>query len=160
MKDFNGTLVIVDPGMFVKDEDRGRKINMEKLHISPKLGFRTMFLTETGIDNCFLTYHKVDRDEYREFFKNGLESFVKNVVSDAWSGHIKPILGTISVDSGVVGVFLLEDIEKYNPGCLEKYKADQDYVRLENFRGKIGYIRDKYGMVHFYGAGSTNFYTL
>ena len=66
----------------------------------------------------------------------------------------------MSSDSGTVGVFLLDDIKQYNPEALKDLKEGVDYVVIKKYRGKIGYLRDKYGMIHFYGTGSTNFYTL
>ena len=158
MKEFSGTVVIVDPEKFAKEEDLGKKIDLNLTRISPKLGFRSLFCSETGVGCCYLTYHKAETA--REFYQNGSENYVREKISDAWSGYIKPRSGRISIDSGVVGVFLLEDIEKYNPGALKGLKPGSDYVILENYKGKIGYIRDKYGMIHFYGTGTTNFYTL
>lgn len=158
MKEFNGTVVIVDPEKFAKEEDLGKKIDTEITRISPKLGFHGLFFSETGVGNCFLAYHKVDNA--KEYYQNGSENYVRNAISRAWSGDIKPQNGQISSDSGTVGVFLLSDIETYNPGALKNLKEGSDYVLIKKYRGKIGYIRDKYGMIHFFGTGSTNFYTL
>ena len=58
MKEFNGTVVIVDPEKFAKSEDLGKKIDTNLTRISPKLGFHGLFFSETGIGNCFLTYHR------------------------------------------------------------------------------------------------------
>lgn len=158
MKDFSGTVVIIDPLNFAKESDLGKKIDLNLTRISPTLGFKTLFITNTGVDRCFITSHKVDN--IKEFFQNGIESYVLNNVSEAWSGNIKPEFGRVSIDSGSIGVFLKEDIERYNPGCLDNLKSGEDYIYLENFKGKIGYTRDKYGMIHFYGTGSNNFYTI
>lgn len=158
MKEFNGTVVIVDPEKFVKEEDLGKKIDLNLVRISPKIGFSNLFFTETGVDRCYLTFHKVDN--IKEYFANGSENYVKEMINNAFSGNIKPKSGQISIDSGVVGVFLLEEIEKYNPGSLKGLKKGVDYIVLDKYKGKIGYIRDKYGMIHFFGTGTTNFYTL
>lgn len=158
MKEFNGTVVIVDPEKFAKKDDLGKKIDLDLVRISPKLGFRSLFFSETGIGCCFLTYHKVE--DVKDYYKNGIDNYVNNRISDAWSGYINPRSSRVSIDSGIVGVFLLEDINKYNPDALKNYKPGIDYTLLENFKGKIGYLRDKYGMIHFYGTGTNNFYTL
>ena len=158
MKEFNGTVVIVDPEKFAKEEDLGKKIDLNLIRISPKIGFGNLFFTETGVGCCYLTFHKVDN--IKEYFANGSENYVRETINEAFSGIIKPKAGQISIDSGVVGVFLLEDIEKYNPGALKCLKKGVDYVVLEKYKGKIGYLRDKYGMIHFFGTGTTNFYTL
>lgn len=158
MKEFNGTVVIVDPEKFAKSEDLGKRIDVNLGKISPKLGFRNLLLTETGIGCCYLTNHKVD--DVREYFRTGVETYVKDKISRAWSGYINPRSGRVSIDSGTVGAFLLEDIENYNPGALKKLRLGGEYVIFDNFKGKIGYLRDKYGMIHFYGTGTANFYTL
>lgn len=158
MKEFNGTVVIVDPEKFAKREDLGKKIDTKLTRLSPKLGFHGLFFSETGVGNCFLTYHKVDNT--KEYYQNGSENYVKDAISKAWSGYIKPENGQISSDSGTVGVFLLEDIKNYNPEALNDLKKGSDYVVIPNYKGKIGYLRDKYGMIHFFGTGTTNFYTL
>ena len=159
MKEFNGTVVIVDPEKFVKEEDLGRKMDFGQIRVSPKLNFKSFFFTNTGVGSCFLTYHKVE--EIKEYYRGGFENYVNKSVQEALLGEPKQKIARVSIDSGVVGVFLLEDIEKYNPGSLKNLKPGPDYVILENFKGKIGYLRDKYGMVHFYGSSSTNnFYTL
>ena len=155
MKDFNGTVVIVDPEKFAKEDDE--RINIGTKKISPKLGFRSYFFQETGVGRCFLSAHRVEKKEYDH---TGAENYASNMLSRAWSGNIKPKFAQISIDSGTVGVFYLEDIEKYAPNVLRKYKPGSDFLILENFKGKIGTFRDKYGMIHFYSSGTTNFYTL
>lgn len=158
MKEFNGTIVIVDPEKFAKETDLGNKIDINLTRISPNLGFRNMFFTETGIGNCFLTFYRVD--EPKEYYQKGHEVYLQETIIKAFAGNIKPQAGQISVDSGSVGVFYLEDIEKYNPGALKGLKPWVDYIVLRNFRGRVGYIRDQYGVIHFYGDGTCNFYTL
>ena len=158
MKDFNGTVVIVDPEKIAKEEDLGKKIDLGLVRISPKLGFKSLFFSEVGLDRYFITFHKVDNA--KEYFQSGSENYVKDSISKAWSGYIKPKFGQTSIDSGVVGVFLLDDLEKYNPGVLDGLRRGIDYVSFENFKGKIGYLRDKYGVIHFFGTGTSNFYTL
>lgn len=158
MKEFNGTVVIVDPEKFMKKEDWGKNIDTRNARISPNLGFHSLFSADTGVGNCFFTYHRVDNA--KEYYQNGSENYVRDAISNAWSGYVKPKDGQVSIDSGLVGVFLLEDIEKYNPGALKELKAGTDYVVIKDYKGKIGFIRDKYKMTHFFGTGTTNFYTL
>ena len=158
MKEFNGTIVIVDPEKFAKEEDLGKKLDMTLIRISPTLGFSKLFFTGTGIGRCFITMHKVEN--IKEYFQNGTENYVKNELSNAWSNNIKPSVGRVSIDSGVIGVFLKDEIEAYNPGSLDYLTPGKDYIVIENYKGKISYFRDKYNMIHFFGTGSSNFYTL
>lgn len=158
MREFNGTIVLIDPEKFAKPEDLGKKIDTGIARISPKLGFTSLFFSETGIGNCFINYFKVF--DAKEYYRDGAENYVKNAVTKALREEIKPQDGQISIDSGTIGIFLLDEIENYNPGALENYKAGVDYVMINNYKGKIGYFRDKYNMIHYFGTGSTNFYTI
>lgn len=160
MKEFNGTVVIIDPEKFAKEEDLGKKIDTTLTRISPKLGFHTLFFTELGYQRYYMIQYKVD--DIKEYYQNGTESWVKNAINEAFSGKSPKTfpIGRTSIDSGSVGVFLLSDIERYNKDALTKLKEGKDYILLKNYKGKIGYTRDKYGIVHFYGTGNNNFYTL
>lgn len=159
MKEFNGTIVIIDPEKFAKPEDLGRKIDTKLTRISPKLGFKGLFFTELGYPRYFMSVHRVVNA--KEYYSTGVESWVKKTIQDAFNGQIPPrSYAKVSVDSGSVGVFLLSDIQKYNPGALDSYKVGEDYLLIENYKGKIGHVRDKYGIIHFYGTGTQNFFTL
>ena len=51
--------------------------------------------------------------------------------------------------------------ESWNMSHAEQKKYVAEVLSLrEKYKGKIGYLRDKYGMIHFFGTGTTNFYTL
>lgn len=159
MKEFNGQVVIIDPVKFAKPEDLGTKIDTKLTRISPKLGFHGLFFTSLGRDCMFLYQYKVDN--VKEYYAQGVEKWVKGAIDKAFEGNYpRSKKGQVSVDSGSVGVFLLSDIENYNPGVMNELKAGVDYILLSDYRGKIGYTRDKYGIIHFYGTGNNNFYTL
>ena len=159
MKEFNGSVIIIDPAKIAKPEDLGTKIDTKLSRISPKLGFQVLFLTSLGRDSMFLKLHKVDN--IKEYYSGGTEKWVQGAIERAFNGQYpKSDRGQISVDSGSVGVFLLSDIEKYNPEALSSLKSGVDYVLIKDHKGRIGYTRDKYGIIHFYGTGNNNFYTL
>lgn len=160
MKEFNGSVVIIDPEKFAKPEDLGNKIDTKLTRISPKLGFKGMFFTGLGYPRMFIHQYRVDNA--KEYYSVGTENWVKETIKRAFNGQLPRTksVGQTSIDSGAIGVFLLSDIERYNPGVLDNLRSGEDYILLEGYRGKIGYLRDKYGIVHFYGTGNTNFYTL
>lgn len=159
MKEFNGSVVIIDPAKFAKPEDLGTKIDTKLTRISPKLGFHNLFFTPLGRESMFVYQYKVDN--IKEYYAQGTESWVKDVIDKAFLGQYpKTKRAQVSVDSGSIGVFLLSDIEEYNKEALSNLKVGVDYILLPNYKGKIGYIKDKYGIIHFYGTGSNNFYTL
>lgn len=159
MKEFSGDVVIIDPAKFTRPEDLGTKIDTKIARISPKLGFNPLFFTTLGREKMFLNFYKVDN--IKEYYSQGTETWVKSAIQRAFNGVLpKSNRGQISIDSGSIGVFLLSDIEKYNPGSLEGLKNGEDYILLPGYKGKIGFLRDKYGIVHFYGTGANNFYLL
>ena len=160
MKDFNGSVVIIDPTKFAKAEDLGGKIDIKLSKISPKLEFHNLFITPLGVPKMFIYQYRVDNA--KEYYTIGTEKWVREAITRAFQGQLPKtrVMAQSSIDSGSVGVFLKSDIEAYNPGILGTLKEGEDYILLENYRGKIGYLKDSYGVIHFYGTGNTNFYTL
>lgn len=159
MKEFNGTVIIIDPAKIAKPEDLGTKIDTKITRISPKLGFHNLFFTSLGYPQMYVYMYKVDK--VKEYYSQGNEVWVQETINKAFNNQYpKSKRGQVSIDSGVIGVFLKSDLEKYNPGCLNELKKGIDYISLDDYNGKIGYTRDKYGIVHFYGTGNNNFYTL
>lgn len=160
MKEFNGSVVIIDPTKFAKAEDLGSKIDIKLSRISPKLEFHGLFIAPLGVSQMFVYQYRVDNA--KEYYSIGTEKWVKETINKAFQGQLPKtkVVSQSSIDSGSIGVFLKSDIDSYNPGILETLKEGEDYILLENYRGKIGYLRDSYGVIHFYGTGNTNFYTL
>lgn len=158
MREFNGTLVIVDPKVFIKKEDLGKNVDFEKARISPKLEFKPLYFIKVGHDCMYLSYNRVMNT--RDYYQNGAERYTRETVNNAFNGNVKPSQTTISIESGVVGIFIKDDLDKYNPEALKGLKPGVDYVIVPDYKGKIGCFRDKYGIIHFYGTGTTNFYTI
>lgn len=159
MKEFNGSVVIIDPAKIAKPEDLGTKIDTKLTRISPKLGFHNLFFTSLGVDRMFMYQYRVD--SIKDYYGQGAENWVKGAIEKAFKGDVpKSRRGQVSIDSSSIGVFLLSDLEKYNPEALSELKPGTDYILIKDYHGKIGYTRDKYGVVHFYGTGNNNFYTL
>lgn len=146
MKDFNGSVVIIDPAKFTNS--------------SKKPVFHSFYLNELGYSPMYVYQYRVDN--IKEYYSQGTENWVKGAINRAFNGQslkTKKISQAL-VDSGSIGVFLLSDLQSYNPEVLSKLKSGVDYILIPNYRGKIGYTRDKYGVLHFFGTGSHNFYTL
>ena len=159
MKEFNGSVVIIDPAKFAKPEDLGTKIDTKLTRISPKLGFHGFFFLPVGRDSMFLYQYKVDN--VKEYYSQGIDKWIQEAITRAFNGTVpKTKKAQVSIDSGSVGVFLTSDIEAYNPGILSTLKDGIDYISVPDYHGKIGFTRDKYGIIHIYGTGSNNFYTL
>lgn len=95
---------------------------------------------------------------------------VSNTEYGDWScttidADTKEILGHFCADAGLVGVFLLDEILKYNP----KYDIDDDSKRgcatiIRNFNGDINVVSNEVSeddiQVSVIGEGNVNFYTI
>ena len=69
-------------------------------------------------------------------------------------------LGEFGADSGLVSVFDLNEVRKYNPNIDEWVKAHNWCATIiPNFDGEVSYYVDKEGMAHVLGVGNINFFT-
>lgn len=84
--------------------------------------------------------------------------------SDLCAYDIKSYLGKFCADSGQVGVFLLEEVLKFNPE-FDKFIEDHDWcvTVIEDFDGEVEYcISEEDGDESAYirGCGNINFVTM
>ena len=71
-------------------------------------------------------------------------------------------LGNFCADAGLVGVFYLEEILKFNPDFkypINEYGCEWATV-IEDFDGEIEYIVDGNNEAHIKGIGNVNFITV
>lgn len=134
--DFSGTIVITDPCYFIKKEsDKDKKSDWEfcdkGTHLE-KLGFKTFAVSSTIYGN--------------------------------WSCNVENIntsdkLGKFSSDSGLVGVFLLSEILKYNPDYNVKMEEfSEEATVIDNFNGSIRFdISDNELYTVIVGDGNISF---
>lgn len=70
-------------------------------------------------------------------------------------------LGEFCADSGLVGVFLLEEVLNYNPKFSQFIKNRSKCVTvIPDFEGDIQYYVDTIESAHIIGEGSINFFTI
>lgn len=69
-------------------------------------------------------------------------------------------LGEFCADSGLVSVFLLDEVRKYNQD-IDKWIASHDWcvTVISDFDGEANYYVDKKGSAHIAGIGNINFFT-
>lgn len=70
-----------------------------------------------------------------------------------------PSIGTFCANSGQVGVFLLNEVLKYNPEFDYHLNRPWTTTLIENFDGEIEYYVDSEECAHILGTGNINFYT-
>lgn len=69
-------------------------------------------------------------------------------------------LGEFCADAGLVSVFLLDEVRKYNPG-IDEWIASHDWcvTTIPDFDGEVNYYVDKQDNAHIIGIGNINFFT-
>lgn len=69
-------------------------------------------------------------------------------------------IGHFCADTGLVSVFLLDEVKKYNPD-IEKWIEEHGWCAtvIKDFDGDVEYYVDAAGDAHIIGTGSVNFFT-
>lgn len=78
-------------------------------------------------------------------------------IADA-SLNIKKI-GDFCADAGMVAVFLLDEVLKYNPSFDYHINRKWTTTLIEGFDGEVDYYCDTEGDAHIIGVGNINFFT-
>ena len=70
-------------------------------------------------------------------------------------------LGEFCADAGLVAVFLLDEVRKYNPD-IDEWITSHDWcvTTIPDFDGEVNYYVDKQGSAHIVGIGNINFFTV
>ena len=159
---FKGTIIITDPCYIMrakhhgttpitKDDwvacDCGR--NMEVLGIKHYICESTIW----GDWSC-RTY-KVEGNP-----KEIIDNIVEAEENDKDYGVECSYLGDFCADVGLVSVFLLDEVRKYNPD-IDKWITEHPWcvTTIEDFDGEVEYYVDKNKNAHIYGIGNINFFT-
>ena len=70
------------------------------------------------------------------------------------------ILGDFCADSGQVGVFLLDEVLKYNPEFINHTDRPWTTTLIKDFDGEVEYYIDSENQAHILGSGNINFCTI
>lgn len=127
--------------------DYGR--NMEALGIST-------YLTEDTIcGDWSCTTYKIT-ENFNEIINNLIEAFE---TGECYKPKCSQ-LGNFCADSGLVSVFLLDEVRKYNQN-IDKWVEKHDWCAtvIPDFDGEVRYYIDKNSEAHIIGIGNINFFT-
>ena len=174
--DFNGTIIITDPGYFAKDEDWGNSFDYKKNTINHP-SFTNYIWKNTEIGDGSWMVISVDKvmsyleleDHAKNVFKNqcNLEQnfSIKNKIDYERSIKQDTILGQFGVDSGSFGIFYLDDVLNYYPSFLADL-GEWCYTIIPDFKGYVEVVRSTGGSNYedcreFYilGVGNKTFYS-
>lgn len=157
---FKGTIIITDPCYIVKKCTKQKDIhddwakcmygqNMEALGIS------TYFTKDTICGEWDCTTYEITENPYK---------IINNFVEVSEKGENYRVncsrLGEVCSDSGLVSVFNLDEVRKYNSNIDEWIVSHNWCVTvIPDFDGEVNYYVDKQGAAHIVGIGNINFFT-
>ena len=124
-------------------------------HNMEALGINTYFTEDTLCGDWNCTTYKITEDPYK---------VINNFIDASEKGEDYGVdcskLGNFCADSGLVSVFLLNEIRKYNPS-IDKWIENHDWcvTTILDFDGEANYYVDKQGSAHIVGVGNINFFT-
>lgn len=123
--------------------------NMEALGISHYICSGTIY----GDWSC--TTYKITEDPYKV-----IDNFVEAAKNGEDYGVNCSNLGNFCADAGMVTVFDLDEVRKYNPG-IDEWIASHDWcvTTITDFDGEVEYYIDQAGYAHIVGIGNINFFT-
>lgn len=162
---FKGTIIITDPCYIMRAEHHGTTPiteddwaacdcgqNMEVLGIEHYICESTLY----GDWGC--TTYKVDTDPV-EIIDSMAEAYAKGDYEMDFSSKVSKI-GNFCADAGLVAVFLLDEVRKYNPD-IDKWIKEHPWcvTTIEDFDGNVEYYIDENSEAHIYGTGNINFFT-
>ena len=155
---FKGTIIITDPCYIIRETNQITEDDWETCEYGRNmevLGINT-YITESTIwgDWSCRTY-KVD-DNPKEIIDNIVEA----EENDKDYGVECSYLGDFCADAGLVSVFLLDEVRKYNPD-IDKWITEHPWcvTTIKDFDGEVKYYVDKNKNAHIYGIGNINFFT-
>lgn len=119
------------------------------------LGISTYFTKSTIYGDWDCTTYKTEENPYK-VVNNFVEASEKG--KDYGTEYSK--LGNFCADSGLVSVFLLDEVIKYNPS-IDEWIASHDWcvTTIPDFEGEVNYYIDKQNNAHIIGIGNINFFT-
>lgn len=162
---FKGTIIITDPCYIMRSEHHGitpiTKNDWEACDCGQSmevLGIKHYICESTLYGDWGCTTYKVDTDPV-EIIDSMAEAYAKGDYEMNFSSKILKI-GNFCADAGLVAVFLLDEVRKYNPD-IDKWIKEHPWcvTTIEDFDGNVKYYIDKNSEAHIYGTGNINFFT-
>ena len=159
---FKGTIIITDPCYIMRAEHHGTTPitkddwracdcgqNMEVLGIKHYICENTIY----GDWGC--TTYEITEDPYKV-----INNFIEAQEKGEDYGIDCSKLGDFCADAGLVSVFNLDEVRKYNPD-IDEWIASHDWcvTTIPDFDGEVNYYVDKQDNAHIVGIGNINFFT-
>jgi len=175
---FKGDIIITDPCYVVRKRDESTRPKWKDFHIHSNIREYEDYDEATGISEEFnkrdkkLTeanakWERENPDDWDDFSRAMHDTGIKNYIMDStgvgdWSCETVnkdtgEIIGRFCADSGEVGVFLLEDILRYNPSFDYHLTKPFTTTLIKDFNGEVWLEIGDNTVVK--GKGNVNFFT-
>ena len=120
------------------------------------LGISTYFTEDTIYGDWGCSIYKIVEDPYKV-----INNFVEAEKKGEDYGIDCSKLGDFCADAGLVSVFLLDEVRKYNPD-IDEWIASHSWcvTTIPDFVGEVNYYVDKNKEAHIIGIGNINFFTI
>lgn len=144
--EFKGDVIITDPCYIIKDNEN----NDWK-----KCGYGECM--EAQLEEL----NKLDSTRWDLIKKYGSDSVQAKIYDDKIADATVDIksIGQFCADAGLVGVFLLDEVLKYNPEFDWWVSRPWTTTLIKDFDGEINYYVSNDDSAHIIGVGNVNFYT-
>ena len=119
------------------------------------LGISTYFTESTIYGDWGCSTYKIEENPY-EVVDNFVEAYENEEDYEIECSK----LGDFCADAGLVSVFLLNEVRKYNPD-IDKWIEEHSWcvTTIPDFDGEVNYYVDKSNEAHIIGIGNINFFT-
>ena len=119
------------------------------------LGISTYFTESTIYGDWGCSTYKIEENPY-EVVDNFVEAYENEEDYEIKCSK----LGDFCADAGLVSVFLLNEVRKYNPD-IDKWIEEHSWcvTTIPDFDGEVNYYVDKSNEAHIIGIGNINFFT-
>lgn len=119
------------------------------------LGIFTYFTESTIYGDWGCSTYKIEENPY-EVVNNFVEAYENEEDYEIKCSR----LGDFCADAGLVSVFLLDEVRKYNPD-IDKWIEEHSWcvTTIPDFDGEVKYYVDKNNEAHIIGIGNINFFT-
>lgn len=119
------------------------------------LGIEHYFTESTLYGDWGCTTYKIKENPYTVINK-----FAESENTGEDCGISCSKLGEFCADAGLVAVFLLDEVRKYNPD-IDEWIASHDWcvTTIPDFDGEVNYYIDANDCAHIIGIGNINFFT-
>ena len=156
---FKGTIIITDPCYIVKkctEDMQDDWTRCDSGHYMEALGIHNYITESTIYGDWGCTTYEITEDPYKM-----INNFIEAQEKGEDYGIDCSKLGGFCSDAGLVSVFNLDEVRKYNPD-IDEWIASHDWcvTTIPDFDGEVNYYIDKQDNAHIVGIGNINFFTI